>query len=73
MSKSHGQWIWRHRRKGGFRKHTGTDENGKTHTVTVDERYEADEPYCAECGKWNDSQFLNFCPNCGADMRGEQE
>ncbi|MBR0380844.1 MAG: hypothetical protein IJH71_00190 [Eubacterium sp.] len=32
---------------------------------------------CSECGKWLDvlqgDVDMNFCPNCGADMRGEQE
>ncbi len=27
---------------------------------------------CSECGAWI-SEPTNFCPNCGADMRGEQE
>ena len=33
---------------------------------------------CSECGAWalleyNEQMYLsNFCPNCGADMRGEE-
>ena len=31
---------------------------------------------CSECGAWwdldlADNIFTNYCPNCGADMRGE--
>ena len=34
--------------------------------------------YCSECREWlvaSDEYAVkgNFCPNCGADMRGEQE
>ena len=29
--------------------------------------------YCSECGKRLDDTFQNFCPNCGADMREEQD
>ena len=25
---------------------------------------------CPKCGASNNSVFKNFCPNCGADMRG---
>ena len=40
-----------------------TDCEGKTRTIT-----------CSECG-WEEHSWLdtNFCPNCGADMRGEKE
>lgn len=27
---------------------------------------------CSECGNYFDSEF-NFCPHCGADMRGENK
>ena len=63
-----GRWEWRHRHRGGFRRVTGEDDFGIRHTITVDERYAIDDPYCPFCGKLNESVFLNFCPNCGADM-----
>lgn len=31
---------------------------------------------CSECGTEYDShtvKFINFCPNCGADMRGDDD
>ena len=32
---------------------------------------------CSVCGKWLDvlqgTAEMNYCPNCGADMRGEEE
>ena len=28
---------------------------------------------CSICGEELDCEGTNFCPNCGADMRGEQE
>lgn len=65
-----GRWEWKHWHKGGFHKYTGVDAFGETHTVTVDERFECDEPYCPKCGKWNESIYLNYCPNCGAKMEG---
>ena len=68
--RAQGEWVWKHRHHGGFRRYTGVDDFGNTHTITVDERHECDEPYCPNCGKWNESVFLNFCPNCGAKMKG---
>lgn len=63
-----GKWVWKHRHRGGFRRVSGEDDFGVCHTITVDERYEIDDPYCPFCKKLNESIFLNFCPNCGADM-----
>lgn len=63
------KWVWKHRYRGGFRRVTGTDDDGNIITITVDQRFEVDDPYCPECGKLNESSSLNFCPNCGADMR----
>lgn len=37
--------------------------------VYVDEKNYA--MYCPVCGKRLCSRFTNFCPNCGANMRGE--
>lgn len=28
---------------------------------------------CSECGQTSCAPYWNFCPNCGADMRGEQD
>ena len=66
-----GKWEWRRRHRGGFRRVTGEDDFGVSHTITVDQRYVIDDPYCPFCGKLNESVFLNFCPNCGADMMDE--
>ena len=29
--------------------------------------------YCSECGRKKTSPQDHYCPNCGADMRGEDE
>ena len=27
--------------------------------------------FCSECRYYSQNNLFNFCPNCGADMRGE--
>lgn len=66
----HGRWIYKHRHRGGIRIYEGKDEMGETRRISVDERYEIDDPYCSECGKLNESVWLNYCPHCGAKMDG---
>lgn len=63
-----GEWEWKHRGRGGFRRYTGHDDFGVEHTITVDERFECYDPYCPACGKLNEAIYLNFCPNCGKAM-----
>lgn len=63
-----GEWDWKLRHRGGFRRYTGVDDFGVEHTITVDERFECYDPYCHACGKLNESIYLNFCPNCGKEM-----
>lgn len=66
-----GRWEWKHRRRGGFRKRKGITYTGEELEVTIDDRYEIDDPYCSVCGKFNESVFLNYCPSCGAQMEKE--
>lgn len=65
----HGEWIYKHRHRGGFERRTVYDEFNNPHTITLDNRYECDEPYCSVCGKIG-GDFLNYCGNCGAKMDG---
>ncbi len=69
MEVKHGEWIYKHRHRGGFERRTAYDEFNNPHTVTLDNRYECDEPYCSVCGKLG-GDFLNYCGNCGAKMDG---
>lgn len=64
----HGYWVYKHKVRGGIRERAGKDAFGVTHTISCDERYEVDDPYCSECGALNESIYLNFCPNCGSRM-----
>ena len=68
----HGEWIKKHRHRGGFRTVTVTDSFGEKHTGRVDNRYECDDLYCSVCGKIAHEAFLNYCANCGAKMDGER-
>lgn len=29
--------------------------------------------FCSECRYYSQNNLFNFCPNCGADMRGKAE
>lgn len=69
----HGHWIYQHRHRGGFELKEGYDRLGNPHMVTIDNRYETDDPYCSICGKLNDGNSLNYCSNCGAKMDGRSE
>lgn len=48
-------------------------KRGRWRRKLVDSGFNADW-YCSECG-WKtilEEHGYNYCPNCGADMRGEQ-
>ena len=68
-----GHWIMKHRTHNEIKHYTGQDEMGETHTISVLERYEADEPYCSECGKRAGDTSQNYCCACGAKMIDPQE
>ena len=66
-----GEWVAKHRHRGGFRRATGVDDMGEQRTITIDERCEYDDLYCSKCGKQSPDNFLNFCGYCGAPMTDE--
>ena len=66
-----GEWVKRHKHRGGFRRVKGIDDTGEQHEVTIDERCEYDDLYCSKCGKQSPDNFLNFCGYCGAPMTDE--
>ena len=66
-----GEWVKRHKHRGGFRRVKGIDDTGEQHEVTIDERCEYDDRYCSKCGKQSPDNFLNFCGYCGAPMTDE--
>lgn len=35
--------------------------------------FDGEDCRCSECGQCGCVPYWNFCPNCGADMRGEQD
>ena len=70
---SEGEWVTKHRHRGGFRTVTVEDSFGNKHTGTLDDRWECDDLYCSVCGKIAHDAFLNYCANCGAQMKGESK
>ena len=66
-----GEWVKRHKHRGGFRRVKGFDDMGEQHEVTIDERCEYDDLYCSKCGKQSPDNFLNFCGYCGDPMTDE--
>ena len=66
-----GEWVKRHKHRGGFRRVKGFDDMGEQHEVTIDEKCEYDDLYCSKCGKQSPDNFLNFCGYCGAPMTDE--
>lgn len=68
VERMRGEWVAKHRHRGGFRRVTGVDDMGELRTITIDERCEYDDRYCSRCGKQSPDNFLNFCGYCGAPM-----
>ena len=66
-----GEWVKRHKHRGGFHRVKGIDDMGEQHEVTIDERCEYDDLYCPKCGRQSPDNFLNFCGYCGAPMTDE--
>lgn len=66
-----GEWVRRHRHRGGFRRVKGVDDMGEQHEVTIDERCEYDDLYCPKCKKQSPDNFLNFCGYCGEAFTDE--
>lgn len=71
VERMRGEWVAKHRHRGGFRRATGVDDMGEQRTITIDERCEYDDRYCSKCGKQSPDNFLNFCGYCGAPMTDE--
>ena len=71
VERMRGEWVAKHRHRGGFRRVTGVDDMGEQRTITIDERCEYDDRYCSRCGKQSPDNFLNFCGYCGAPMTDE--
>ena len=68
VERMRGEWVAKHRHRGGFRRVTGVDDMGEQRTITIDDRCEYDDRYCSKCGKQSPDNFLNFCGYCGAPM-----
>ena len=47
-------------------------KHGKWERFSLDDGYDGTTRKCSICGyKWGDEEY-HYCPNCGADMRGEK-
>lgn len=44
-----------------------------TRHVETAPKFVVERFYCSECGNWQIYGMPHYCPNCGADMRGESE
>ena len=64
--------LWKRAYEAGKRDAESGRKNGKWNLIIsiLDDMY--GRHYCSECGK-EGNPFWYFCPNCGADMRGEQD
>ena len=67
-----GKWIWKERHRNSYRVVKGIDKYGKEGDLQLHEEYKVKVNYCSVCGKQGHEAFLNYCPNCGARMDGEQ-
>ena len=68
----HGEWVYKNRHRKSYRRYTGVDDFGETHTITVLHETDGKEPYCPYCGAQAAESFQNYCPNCGAEMDGKE-
>ena len=68
----HGEWVYKNRHRKSYRRYTGVDDFGETHTITVLHETDGKEPYCPYCGAQAAESFQNYCPNCGAKMDGKE-
>lgn len=66
-----GKWVWKERYRNSYQIVKGIDECGKEGNLQIHEEYKEQVNYCSECGKQGHEVFLNYCPNCGARMDGD--
>lgn len=56
--------VLKHRHHHNVKHYTGEDINGETHTISVLEDYEVDEPYCSNCGRRVEDISGIYCAYC---------
>lgn len=65
--------VWKERISGGYRyKTVQCPCCGSDVTVEVERQSLSKAAYCSECGKVLSSHYMNYCPNCGAKIGGEE-